>query len=70
MTKFLSEYYDDLEETIAHIKSIKLKTYLEDNATDLCTSILVDADCLESTRALNPENLGYITRIFEDNNYF
>ena len=48
------------------MKSIKLKIYPGENTTDCCAKILVDAERLESAGAFKPENLGYITRIFED----
>ena len=35
--------------------------------TDCCAAILLDAEGLESSGAFNPEHLGYITHIFEDN---
>ena len=67
MTTFLYDSYDALEETLNHMKSFKLKSYPGENVTDCCAAILVDAERLESARAFNPEHLGYITRIFEDN---
>ena len=67
MTTFLSDSYDALEETITHIKSLKLKSYPGENVTDCCTEILVDAERLESAGAFKPEHLGCITRIFDDN---
>ena len=66
MTTFLSDSYDALEETLNHIKSLKLKIYSGENVTDCCAAILVDAERLESAGAFKPEHLGYITRIFED----
>ena len=48
------------------MKSLKLKSYPGENVTDCCAAILVDAERLESAGAFKPENLGYITRIFED----
>ena len=66
MTTFLSDSYDTLEETINHMKSLKLKSYPGENVTDCCAEILVDAERLESSRAFKPEHLGYITNIFED----
>ena len=47
MTTFISDSYDALDETITHMKSIKLKSYPGENVTDYCTSILVDDDRLE-----------------------
>ena len=39
MTTFFSNSYDDLEETINHIKSLKLKSYPGENVTDFCAEI-------------------------------
>ena len=66
MTTFLSDSYDALEETLNHMKSLKLKIYPGENVADFCAEILVDAERLESAGDFNPEHLGYITRIFED----
>ena len=66
MTTFLSDSYDALEETLNHMKSLKLKIYPGENVTDCCAAILVDAERLESVGAFKPDHLGYITRIFED----
>ena len=63
MTTFLSDFYDALEETLNHMKSLKLKSYPGENVIDCCAAILVDAERLESAGALNPEHLGYIIRI-------
>ena len=48
------------------MNSLKLKRYLWEKVTYCCAEILVYAEPLESSRALNPEHLGYITHIFED----
>ena len=48
------------------MKSLKVKIYTGENVTDLCTSILVDAECLESAGSFKPEHLWCITRIFEN----
>ena len=66
MTTFLSDSYDALEETLNHMKSIKLKSYPGENVTDCCAAILVDADLLDSAGDFKPEHLGNINRIFED----
>ena len=66
MITFISDSYDSLEETLNHMKSLKLKSYPGENVTDFCAAIFVDAECLESAAAFKPEHLGYITRIFED----
>ena len=63
---FLSDYYDSLEETITHMKSLKLKKYPGENVIDCCAEILVNAEHLENSGAFKPEHLGYITCIFED----
>ena len=67
MTKFLSDSYDALEETLNHMKSLKLKSYPGENVTDGCAAILVDAERLDSAGDFNPEHLGYTTCIFKDN---
>ena len=67
MTTFISNSYDALEETLTHIKSLKLKSYPWENVTDCCAAILVDAERLESAGAFKYEHLGYITCISEDN---
>ena len=67
MTTFISDSFDDLEDTLNHIKSPKLKSYPGENVTDFCAAILVDAESLESAWAFKPEHLRYITRILEDN---
>ena len=57
MTAFLSDSYDALEETLNHMKSLKLKSYPGENVTDCCAAILVDAERLESAGALKHEHL-------------
>ena len=66
MTTFLSDPYDASEETLNHMKSLKLKIYPGENVTYFCATILVDAERLESSRTFKPDHLGYIIRIFED----
>ena len=66
VTTFISNSYDDLEDTLTHTNSLKLKSYPGENITDCCTLILEDAERLGSAVAFKPEHLGYITRIFED----
>ena len=66
MIKFISDSHDALEETLNHMKIIKLKSYPGENVTDCCAAILVDAERLESAGAFNPEHIGYIICIFED----
>ena len=60
--------YNNLKDTINHLKSIKLNIYPEDNVEYLSSEILVYADKLESDSAFKTGNLGYITCIF-DNTY-
>ena len=66
MKIFLSDYYDTLEKTITHKKSLKIKSYTEENVADCCAAILVYVDRLESAGAFKSEHLIYITCIFED----
>ena len=54
MTTFLSDYYDALEETLNHMKILKLKIYPGGKVTDCCAEILVYAERLESAGAFNP----------------
>ena len=65
MTTFLSNCYDALEETITHMKSLKLKSYPGENVAYGCAEILVDAEWLESSAAFNIEHLRYINHIPE-----
>ena len=65
MTTFLYNSYDALEETLTHMDILKLKIYPGENVTDLCASILVYSERLESDRSFKPEHIGYITHIFE-----
>ena len=57
MTTFLSDSYDELEETQNHMKNLKLKSYPGENVTDCCAAILVDAERLESAGSFKPEHL-------------
>ena len=66
ITTSLSDSYDDLEETLNHMKSLKLKSYPGENVTDCCAEILVNSERRESAGAFKLEHIGYITRIFED----
>ena len=52
MTKFLSDSYDALEDTIIHMKILKIKSYPGEIVTDCCAEILVDAERLESSGGL------------------
>ena len=66
MTTFISYCYYSLEETLTHMRSLKLKSCPGDNVTDLYVEILVDAEGIDSYGSFKPEHLGYITCIFED----
>ena len=65
MTKFTSDYHVALEQTLTHMKSIKLKNYPGGDVTDCCAAILADSERLESDGAFKLEHLDYMTRIFE-----
>ena len=67
MTKFFSDYYYTLEDTLTHMKSLELKSYPGENFSDFCAAILVTAEILKSDRAFNPEHRGNITCIFKFN---
>ena len=58
-------YYDYFEETLNHLKSIKLNSYPGDNVKYWCAAILVVSDHLGTDGAFNTDNLSYITSIFE-----
>ena len=64
MTTFISDYYDTLEETIAHMNSLKLKCYPGENNKDFFAAVSVDAESFESAEYFNLEHLGHITCIF------
>ena len=49
MGNFLSDFYDDLDETLNHLNIFKLRIYPGDNVTYLCAEILVDDEYLESS---------------------
>ena len=66
MTTFLSDSYDAIDETLTHMKSLKLNSYTGENVTYFCASILVDAERLTSAGAFKSYHLGYITNIYED----
>ena len=66
MNTFFSDSYDALEDTLNHMKSLKLKSYPGENVTDCCAATLMDAESLERAGDFKPEHLEYITRIFED----
>ena len=42
MTKFLSDFYYALKETLTHMKSLKLKVYPGENVIYCCVAILLD----------------------------
>ena len=66
MTKFRSDSYDALGETITHTKSLKLKIYPGEDFTDFCAAILIDAERFDISGVFKSDHLGYITCIFED----
>ena len=66
MTIFISNSYGNFEDTINHLKSIKLKRHLGENVKNWCAAILIDTERLKSGRVFNPDHLGYIIHIFED----
>ena len=65
MTISISYLYTSLEGTINHFNIVKIRSYPWDNVAYLCDEILVDVDHLDSTRALKPEHLGYITQFLK-----
>ena len=65
MTTIIYNSYSSLEETLNHLKCLKLKDHLGDNFVELCVSILVDDDHLESSGSFKPNHIGYTTHIFE-----
>ena len=65
-TTALSDSYNNVQDTINYLRSIKLKIYQGENVTYFCAEILVDAERLEIEVSFNPGHLGYITFIFED----
>ena len=67
MTKFISNHYEALEETLTHMKCLKLKNCSGEKVTYLFNAILVDTERLESSGIFKPEHLGYITCIIADN---
>ena len=66
VNKVISDYYASLEETLEHLKCIKLKYLLGDNVAEFCASILVDAESLESDVNFKNAYFGYITHIFKN----
>ena len=46
MTKFLSDSYDALEDTLTHMKSLKLKSYTGETITYFCTEICNGLPCI------------------------
>ena len=66
MTNIISDSYYYLEETLTHMKRLKLKDRPGRNFADCYDAILVNAESLKSAKSFKPEQLGYIIRIFED----
>ena len=46
MATFIFDSYDSLEDTLNHMKSLKLKSYPGENVKYFCAAILVDAERL------------------------
>ena len=67
LTTILSDSCIFMEEVLNHLKIFKLKDNTGEYVAKTCASILVDDYWLESAGACKPENLGYITHIFEEN---
>ena len=67
MTKVLSNCCAYLEETLNHLKCIKLKDNLGGTVAEWFATILLDADQLYYDVAFNTDHLGYITHKFENN---
>ena len=65
MTIILSGSYNDLEDTLSHFKSLKLKSYAGQDVVYWCDSILLDAEHLESDRDFKLNHFNYSTHIFE-----
>ena len=59
-------YYDSLVSTLNHMKSIKLKYHTAETVVDLCDTILLDAERLESSVAFNHKHPGYDIGVFDD----
>ena len=55
MTTFISNSYDAFKDTLTHMKILKLKNCPGKNVIGYCDSMLVDAERLESSRAINPD---------------
>ena len=66
MKTVLSNYYDDLEETLNHLISLKLNRYTGENFAYWFDTILVGDDIIESVGAFKSDQLSYITWIIED----
>ena len=66
MTTVIHDPKNSLEETLNYLNIIKLKRYAGENVADFFSIILVDSELHESSRAFDPEHLGYITRILEN----
>ena len=69
ITTFIFGCYNSLEETLTHMKSLKLKSYTVDNVTYFCAAILVDAERLDNAGELQCKHIGHITHIFEDSSH-
>ena len=59
--------YDSLEETLNHLKCLKIKDHTGENVAECFASILGYAKIIDSAGSSKPDNLAYITHIFENN---
>ena len=67
MTTIISDSYDSLVDTLNHAKNLKLKDHPVRDVADCYDAILGNVESLESVGAFNPEHIGYIIHIFENN---
>ena len=64
----MSGLYSDLDDTLNHLKSLKINIYPGDNVEYLFAAILVYSNQLDRDKDFNTGKLIYITSIF-DNTY-
>ena len=67
MTTVFYGYYYSWGQTLNQLKCIKTKDYLGGNVAYCCAEMLVYSERLDSDRDFKPNNLGYITGIFDNN---
>ena len=58
MTKFISDPHEDLEKTLNHLNSIKLKSYPRGNVEAFATEFLVNTEILESSGDFKLDKIG------------